>query len=210
MNAQEPTLTQLIDWLDGRFSPEKAEEMADRVAGSGSRTAAAVHWLRGFLATASEVPLHEPPPLVRQNLNAYFDAWSTSRKITHRARVSTVVTLLFDSRRDPAPAGVRSSGSLDEVAHIGYTSGAADLLLDVTPLRAGRVRVDGQVLVRRPSAGPVFEAVLEGPDFRQRTVDGDMHGRFAFADVPDTVERLVVSNAVQSITATLSLRGDST
>jgi hypothetical protein len=71
-----PDVRTLLDWLEGRLDPDRAERVAAQVADADERTLRTVQWLRGFLATARELPLEEPPPMVRQSLKQYFARWS--------------------------------------------------------------------------------------------------------------------------------------
>lgn len=74
-----PDFRTLLDWLEGRLEADRAERVAAQVAEADERTLRTVDWLRGFLTTASELPLEEPPPIVRQSLRQYFARWSRAQ-----------------------------------------------------------------------------------------------------------------------------------
>jgi hypothetical protein len=74
--AGRPDFRTLLDWLESRLETDRAERVAAQVAEADEQTLRAVEWLRGFLITARELPLEEPPPIVRQSLKQYFARWS--------------------------------------------------------------------------------------------------------------------------------------
>jgi hypothetical protein len=151
------------------------------------------------------VPLHEPPPIVRQSLIQHFSRWSRARaELDHRPR-DVHVRLLFDSRQDLVRAGVRGDASDDDVFHLAYTAEEGDLLVDVYRIRAGLVRLDGQMLLAQPPEAPVFEATVAGKGFTVRTKDGDELGRFSLRDVPEKHCELRATNGLITIVADLDL-----
>ena len=74
-----PGFRTLLDWLEGRLDADRAERVAAQVAEADERTLGTVDWLRAFLTTARELPLAEPPPIVRQRLRQYFARWSRAQ-----------------------------------------------------------------------------------------------------------------------------------
>lgn len=204
-DPDRPDFSTLLDWLDGRLDPAVAERIAAQVAECDERTRRTVDWLRGFLSTAQALPLYEPPPIVRQNLDQYFARWSRARAELGQQPRDVHLRLLFDSRRDVAMAGVRAGTSDDAAVHLVYSAEDGDLLLDVYRLRTGSVRIDGQVLLAKPCKAPIFEASVSGPGFTVRTVDGDELGRFALHEVPAGLCQLTVSNGLITMMADLDL-----
>jgi hypothetical protein len=205
-----PDFETLVDWLEGRLDPRTAEQVAAQVADGDERTRCTVDWLRGFLATAHALPLHEPPPIVRQSLQQHFERWSRAKaELGQQPRV-VHTRLLFDSRQDLALAGVRAGAGEDGTFHLAYTAEEGDLLVDVYRLEAGLVRLDGQVLLAQPRQAPVFEASVTGTGFTVRTKDGDELGRFSLRDVPARQCRLEATNGLVTVVAVLDLdpRGD--
>jgi hypothetical protein len=201
-----PSFGRILDWLEDRLDEEASAEVAGSVAAADHRTRLTVEWLRGFLDTTSALPAHEPPLLVRQNLNAHFDRWRRALLVTEPRAQRDTAELVFDSRRDLVLAGARSADVADDVAHLAYEGDAADLVLDVTWTGGGLVSVSGQVLPHDDAVPPVFEAELHGVGFRARTVGGDAMGRFEFAAAPDTVHRLIVTNPHLEVVASLDVR----
>jgi hypothetical protein len=207
-DSAPPDFVILLDWVEGRLEPGVAAEVARQVSVGDARTRGTVDWLRKFRATAQALPLHDPPPLVRQNLLQYFARWSRARAMLQQGPVELRAILLFDSRRDVVMSSVRAAHPADEVIHLAYTTDAADLVVDVRRLGGRRVRLDGQVLLAEPGAAPIFEASISGSGFSARTVDGDGLGRFSLSDVPDMARRLWVSNGEIVIVVELDLEAD--
>lgn len=204
-HSDHPDFATLLDWLEGRLDPETAARVAGQVSQDGPRTRRAVDWLRGFLAMAHALPLHEPPPFVRQSLSQHFARWSRAQAELGQTSREVPARLLFDSRQDLALAGVRAGPGGEDAVHLAYTADEGDLLLDVYRLGSGRVRLDGQVLLAEPGEAPIFEASVEGEGFAVRTKDGDEFGRFSLHDVPAAPGRLRASNGVITMVAELAL-----
>lgn len=197
---------QLIDWLEGRLDPETDAAVTAEVARGDARTRATVDWLRSFLAVGRLLPLHEPPPSVRQNLRRQFSAWRADRSTADVEPIELVATLLFDSDRDLV-VGRRAVDTSDDARHIAYTSDRADIVLDVHRLAESLVDIEGQVLPVEPTSAPVFEATVHGPGVELRAISGDELGRFALANVPDAVTRLRVTNGEFVLTAAIDVAG---
>jgi hypothetical protein len=200
-----PDFRTLLDWLESRLDADQAERVAAQVADADERTLRTVDWLRGFLTTARELPLEEPPPIVRQSLKQYFARWSRARAVPAQEPRLVHAELLFDSRRDMALAGVRAAASDDDTIHLAYTAEQGDLLIDVYRAGTGAVRLDGQVLLAKPQGAPIFEASVSGPGFTVRTVDGDELGRFTLHEVPEGHCQLMASNGLITMAADLDL-----
>ena len=210
VDPDRPDFGLLLDWLEDRLDPETADRVAAHMTVADERTRRTADWLRGFLATARALPLHEPPPVVRQSLIQHFARWSQAQAVLDQRPRDVHVRLLFDSRQDLAPAGVRAGGRDDDALHLVYTAEEGDLLVDIYRLGAGLVRLDGQMLLAEPQGAPVFEASVTGPGFTIRTRDGDELGRFSLRDVPRTRCQLKASNGLITVVADLDLdpRGD--
>ena len=200
-----PDFATLLDWLEGRLEPDAATRVAAQVAQADEHIRGTVAWLREFLGTAQALPLHEPPPIVRQSLAQHFARWSRARaELDARPRV-VHLPILFDSRWDLAQAGVRAGASDDEVIHLVYAAAEGDLLIDAYRLGSGSVRLDGQVLLAEPGEAPVFEASVAGEGFVMRTRDGDDLGRFSLRTVPEGCCQLTATNGLITIVADLDL-----
>ena len=195
----------LLDWLEGRLDPVTADRVAAEVECGDERLRATVDWLQSFLKVARDVPLADPPPLVRQRLSQHFARWKRARAVLAEQQSRVVhARLLFDSRKDMALTNVRAA-DVEAAVHLAFTSDSGDVLLDVTSLPAQGLRIDGQVLTPEAAKPTIFEATLDGGGARLRTVDGDELGRFSLTDVPRALCRLNLDNGVVSILAELDL-----
>ena len=191
-----PDFATVIDWVEGRLDPTAAARVAEAVV-DDPRVAEIVAWLRGFHAAASALPLAEPPPIVGQRLRQYFDGWAAKAGDEPRGEpVEVVARMLFDSRQDVAPVdlGGRDDDGPEDgaeiIAHLGFTSEQADVVLDVRGLGPGRVRITGQVLAV-DGVGRAYAVEATGPRMTPvRSVAGDQEGRFRLAELPDRVDRL--------------------
>ncbi len=201
-----PDVATLLDWIEGRLGDEESAAVAEQMADADERTWGTVDWLRGFLGTAAALPLHDPPPVVRQNLNQHFARWRQARAVLEQTARIFSASLTFDSRRDLDMAGARAADVSEAVFNLAYTADPADLVLDVRRLGRGRVQVDGQVLTPDPGSAPIFQTSVRGEHFEARTVDGDELGRFSLPDVPDDVRELRTTNGEITIIADLDLR----
>lgn len=85
MDPGRPDFRTLLDWLEGRLDADQAARVGAQVAAADERTRHTVDWLRGFLTAARELPLEEPPPIVRQSLKRYFARWSRTEAVLGRA-----------------------------------------------------------------------------------------------------------------------------
>ena len=194
--------------MEGRLDEATQAEVRDAAAQNDPETSAALRWIAGFAGVARAMPLHQPPPIVRQSLQGYFARWSRARATLDRPRVELPASLLFDSRLDLAPVGVRGADDAEGTVHLAYTTDQADLVLDVRRSGGGFVRLDGQVLLTDLDQAPIFEATAVGPSGRVRTVDGDALGNFSLADVPADTTEVRVTNGDLVIVAAVDLRDE--
>ncbi|MGH9185675.1 MAG: hypothetical protein ACRD0U_07675, partial [Acidimicrobiales bacterium] len=200
-----PDFASLVDWVEGRLDADADARVAEAVAAGDERTTRTVEWLRGFLATTQSLPLHQPPAIVRQNLRRHFTRRSEARRTLVRPAHELTATLLFDSRKDLALAGVRAADDADDTLHLAFTTDRADVVLDVRRHGKDRVRIEGQVLLAESSPAPIFEATASGPGFAIRTVEGDELGRFCLLAVPGSATELRITNGDLLIVAALDL-----
>jgi hypothetical protein len=203
-----PAFEVLVDWVEGRLDAGTSAEVSAAVIAGEPEATASVEWLQEFHQLARAMPLHRPPPLIRQNLSHYFARWSQARATLDRPRLELHASLLFDSRLDLAPVGVRGQNDVDGFVHLAYTTDHADIVLDVSRVGNGLVRLDGQVLLTDDTQDRIFEAAVTGPSGTRRTIDGDALGRFCLVDVPDDATELRVANGDLTIVLALDLRSE--
>ena len=205
VSPDRPDFAVLADWLEGRLDVEQAERVRTAVAAGDPSVRSAVAWLQGFLRTVESVPLHQPPPLLRQRLRQHFRVWAQGRP-ARSDQVDTVrAVLVFDSRVNRSLAQVRGRGE-DDTLHLAFRSALADVVIDARLLGNGYARLDGQVLTAHPTRSGVFEAIASAPAFTIRVVDGDELGRFSMSPVPLDRYALKLGNGEFLVTADLDLR----
>lgn len=207
-NNVSPEFELLVDWVEGHLDADASAEVSAAVSADHPEATTSVEWLQEFLRLTRAMPLHEPPPIIRQHLVRYFTRWSRARAALDSPRLELRASLLFDSRLDLAPVGVRGANDVEGSVHLAYTTDYADLVLDVSHLGSDLVRLDGQVLLTDDSQAHIFEAATTGPSGNRRTIDGDALGRFCLVDVPADATELRVTNGDLTIVVALDLRSE--
>ena len=76
---KELTFDLLLDWMEGRLSPEEAATIARRVRSADRETKNVISWLQMFERIADDVVLASPPDTVRETLLARFSERSAGR-----------------------------------------------------------------------------------------------------------------------------------
>lgn len=200
--------TMLADWIEGRLDASDAARVVAAVDAGDERVLAGIAWLRGFIAQAKTLPLHEPPPIVGQRLRQHFERWREARQSLTEPVTEIAATLIFDSRKDLASAGVRGAGTADDSVHLAFTCTAADVVLDVRRTSKGDLNLAGQVLPIEPAAAPVFQASARTDGPAIVAMDGDELGRFQVDGVPDAAVELRLSNGQIELVTRFDLRDD--
>lgn len=163
----EPSTSRIMDFLEGRMSPARAEEVRRGLARESEDVRARLRWLQSFQEQARTARLESPPAELRERLLAEF-------RRHHRVHLGE---LLFDSRRDAVE--VRAVGLTDRWSCI-HTSDVADTAIDFA--RAGdRVTVSGQVLTAE--GDPVELVELRDGSELVAEADLDPFGQFSFGVV---------------------------
>lgn len=198
MMTARPTFTELVDWLDGRLSPEAADAVATSVSSGDPVTVESVEWILEFVDGAASMPLQEPPPELGSRLRGVFDQLHRPR----RGRDWTDAVLLHDARSHRAAAG--SSPLDDGDVHLAFDCEIGRFVLDATP--SGTSEVDVQGLIRlAPGADGVDLAFLGRGDLR-RAVRSTPDGRFDARGVPVEVDELWLTSGRTKVRASLDLR----
>ena len=208
--SRRPNLAVLADWLEGRLGEEQAAEVADAVE-HDSGLADDVAWIRGLVRAREQLPLVDPPALLRQRLEQEFRRRNGASPAPGPDAPGAVTPpLVFDSRRDQLALALRAAGEADgDVVDLVWRSDDVEVVVRARSTSNDRVRLSGQVLTDLAADAPVFEAHASGPAGEVRSVDGDEHGRFRI-DVRRDSERLRLSNGELSVEVPLDLheRGD--
>ncbi len=188
----------LADLVDGRLSESEAAEVRRRLFDADPLTQADLAWLQALTAFRRAMPLEAPPERVREALRNYFRRWAEERRQPSLFQ-RLVAQLTFDSRLQPALAGVRSGPS--EPGQLLYTTDQMDIELHLLPAGSGRVRILGQALPRNPD--------LDMADCTVQLLDGEQElgltntnelGEFAFEATPGSDYTLVLVSDEGEIT----------
>lgn len=186
------SFARLADWLEGRLSAEEARAVGEQVAMADDTTRANVAWLRAFLQVSKAIVLDSPAPESRTPLRRYFEAYAQERRQPGFLQC-LVATLSFDSRIQPAVAGVRAAGVQESQQQLVYTTDAADVALNIRSRSDGRFDLDGQIFPAGDVAPDVFSIqLLRQADELGLTTADDL-GEFAFEAVSPGVYKLIVS-----------------
>ena len=133
----------LADLVDGRLPESEAAELRRRLADADARTRADLAWLQALASFRRAMPLEAPPEPVREALRAHFRRWAEGRRRPGPFQ-RLVAQLTFDSRLQPALAGVRAGATGPD--QLLYTTDWMDIELHILPAGPGQVRILGQAL----------------------------------------------------------------
>lgn len=200
MRAARPSFTDLLDWVEGRLVPERADAVTAYVDSGDAGTAETVQWIRDFVDDARSMPLAQPPAELSERLRDVFvglhnpelsDDWSDA-------------SLLYDTRMGMAAAGVRSLD--DDGVHLAFESELGRFVLDATSSGEGMVDVQGLVVVERGEPTGIDLAFMQAGNLRRATRT-TADGRFDVRGVPTDVDELWLSSGSTRVRAVLDLQG---
>lgn len=171
----------LADLAEGRLSAEEARALEARLADADEAVRADLVWLRAFSRVSGEVVIEEPPDEVRDELMRRFESYTEGVRPPGLSERFTAA-LRFGGGMRPA-FGVRAAGR--EEGQFVYSTGAADIALNVRPRPGGLYDLDGQVL---PNNGNGEEVGIYGVQLLSggsevETTATDELGEFAFEEL---------------------------
>lgn len=203
-SLRDQRLGVIMDWLRGRAANiDDVYELFEE-ARHDPDLRADIEWALRLHQGASDLPLVDPPPLLRQKLRQQFRSWTSAREPSGVSVSEYAAELVFDSRQDRLVAGMRGSDTEDGPVHLVWRTEVADFMVQARRLDDGLIDLDGQVLLACPTSAPVFEVTVHGPGVAFRSVDGDALGRF-HTRVTDSVDRLVLTNGELTLSAPINL-----
>lgn len=186
MTTAHPTLDQITSLVDGTLSSREGREVKAHLASGCSRCENAAARARTTLDALREHALTPAPPvLVERALEALRARRAPAGALARRAAtlVARIATLVLDSGRSPAPAGVRSSAAA-AVRQLVYEWDADRFTVRVQ--RSGshdRYEIMGQVLLTEGVVGGL-RVTLRPEKGRSQRVLSESTGEFLFANVP--------------------------
>lgn len=197
-------LDTVMDWVFGRVLDPEVERELTETALNDPGLRADIDWVLRLYQSSTDLPLVDPPPLLRQRLRQQFKRWAREQTPFEPSGLELSATLVFDSRRDRLAVGMRGVGPKEGTVHLVWRTEIAEVLVQARRQDCGLVQLDGQVLLGHDTSAPVFEVSVLGPDVAVRVIDGDAFGRF-HARVPDTVDQLMLTNGELTLYAPLDL-----
>ena len=185
--------SQLVDWVEGRLSEQEARTVEEQVADEDSATLADVAWLRKFIRATEASAIESPPPELRSELIARFEAHAEGR-LPPGLLKRVVATLTFDDRLRPA-VGVRSVGTQGTRRQLVYSADDLDVALNFS-LRARDKTFDlnGQVLSHNDAELGSFSVQLLQSETELAITATEDLGGFAIESIPPGVYEIVLSS----------------
>jgi hypothetical protein len=148
-----PGFQLLLDYLDGRLDRAAADVVSAHLALGCSQCDGDREWYQQVKRIASSDGSIEPPPWVLKRALRVFDTPRVRMSIAGRVGC-VVASLVFDSLRQPAIAGARSSGV--EGRQLLYRAEDYSIDVQVAPVDQRSAELTGQILREGES---MFESV---------------------------------------------------
>jgi hypothetical protein len=190
-----PHFSELLDWLEGRLPPDQAQAVAERLETADAATQADLDWLRLFLQARKSVQIASPPTSVREALKQRFAAYAEAQQPPGLFQ-RLLATLTFDSRVQPATAGLRSAQRADESPQqqLIYSTEAAEIALTIQPILPNKnFTVTGQIFPAGDAPAQAFSIQLLREVQEIGLATADELGEFSFANLPAGEYDIVVS-----------------
>jgi hypothetical protein len=185
------TITQLLDWLEGRLREDEAVNVAAIVKADESYEPI-VSWLRTFLDFSKSTVLVEPPNEMFGGAAAYF------RAVAHGNRQSRwlqrlAATLISDSWQMPSLVSVRHTGLGAPPRQLVYTAPTADIVLNT---REGLARetfdLMGQVFPTDGADPAAFTVQLMQQEWEAALTYTNKLGKFNCTGLPAGAYTIVI------------------
>lgn len=189
--------SELVDWLEGRLSPDQARAVGERLETADTATQADLVWLQRFLHARQFVRFASPPARIRKALKERFAAHTQARKQPGPFQ-RWLATLIFDSRAQPATAGLRSVQPADDgpQQQLVYQTETVEVALTVhSTLPNKNFMVTGQIFPLGDTASHGFTVQLLRDVQEVDLAAADELGEFSFANLPPGDYEMIVSAA---------------
>jgi hypothetical protein len=155
-----PPFETLIDYAEGRLTPDRIRAVEQHLAGGCGACASAVEWHRAFVSAAETDRSFDPPAWVLARAHTLFvDAKEAAANRGLRGLLNRIrAVLVFDSFADSLADAIPARSVATENRQLLYSVAPYDIDLLVTPFAPDRVTVTAQILTSN-EAGP---AVIGG------------------------------------------------
>jgi hypothetical protein len=188
-----PSFSELLDWLEGRLSPDEAGAVAERLHAADAATQSDLDWLRLFLQARQSIQFASPPPSVRETLKKRFAAYVEARHPPGLFQ-RWLATLTFDSLVQPVTAGFRSAAEEGQRRQLIYTTEAAEIALNIHSNLPGKnLIVTGQIFPTTDTPMHAFSIQLLRDSREVDLAATDELGEFTFSELQAGEYQMVVS-----------------
>jgi hypothetical protein len=199
MSVPQLEFSPLLDWVEGRLSPQATQDIELLLVGSHAATRETVAWLRAFTSARREVTLAAPPASTRDLLRKRFAGYAEARRQPGLLQ-RLVAALSFDGAQQPA-IGTRTVGSAPTAPRqLIFSCSAADIALNLHRRpHDDQIDLSGQVLPHgslTPAGWGVLLIGAHGPD----TTCTDDLGEFSFEAVAPGEYTISLETALLAIT----------
>ncbi len=204
--THQPNLdfAQLLDWVEGRLSPEQAQAVTQQLAQVDEHTLATVTWLRAFQHASAALVIETAPASLHSSLIERFAA------IHHKpGMLQRIVALLsFDSTQQPALLGARGT-STGKRRQLVFNSEVADIAINILPRVADQqLELSGQIFKKNTDLGELLQVSLMRDENLITTVSVDELGEFSFPAVsPATYTISIHDTATELVCGPLTIEG---
>ncbi len=127
MKQTAPSFEKLVDWQEGRLTPEEAQIMAEQMAEADAAAQSDLAWLQKFYRVSQNQIAADPPPTVSERLARHFAAYADTRHQPSFVQ-RLIASLSFDSRLTLA-RGVRAAATTDNQRQFVYETDLATIAL---------------------------------------------------------------------------------
>ena len=138
-----PSFERIIDYLDNRLTEAEASRVAAHLGGDCAVCGESRDWYQRVRSVASSDDTAAPPPWVLKRAVRIFESQGDRPGLAARIG-QAVASLVFDSFRSPALAGVRSTETANR--QLLYRAGDYSIDLQIAPSEHTRADLIGQVL----------------------------------------------------------------
>lgn len=187
-----PSFEELLDWVEGRLSPQAAAQLEAQAANFDSATQKSLNWLRAFHQRADNTVLEAPPATLHQSV---IGAFKTQQL---QARLQKFIAKLLPSAGPRlATAGMRGVNVQAQRRQISYETEVADIVLNVQPQTQRQppgFTISGQIFPRGMQSSEGMAAQLLRDNTEYGLTMTDSFGEFAFEAISPGHYDMVLSN----------------
>jgi len=191
--SEQISFERLVDWIEGRLSPEESAEVAAIVENADAEAQNMVAWLRAFNRVSQQTTLL-PPERMHEQLVAHFANWAAERKRNQPGLWQRIqAALTFDSGSQLTLAGARNTGLETSQRQLIYSSELGDITLFVQERPYDpHLDLNGQVFPTSTASGDILTVQLLANDEEVEATLTDDLFEFAFTAVPRQSYTLII------------------